>query len=434
MVAGQAIDLDRVRRILAANDSARLRTWLACCTGCGLCAESCFVYLAEGDPKTSPAYKFKATLGRMLKKRLQIDRAFLEECREMAWGRCTMCKRCGRHCPFGVDVSVIIALVRAICFSQGIYPARLGELAENHLRTGNHSAVEPEEWIETCEWMAEEAADEVLGAEIPVERQGARYLYTVNPREPVFHPEELGQAAKIFTLAKESWTVGRSGFDATNLPLFAGHREGAGRAVSLVYDKARELSCEAVLITECGHALRSLLREGPYLAGIPGGKPPLPIVHSIQVFHRYLTEGRLKLDPAKLPKGPVTYQDPCNLSRNGGLSEIGLELAGMVSHDLRPMTPSGEDNHCCGGGAGIIPSGPDWKKARLRNGRAKADQIRATGAEVVLAPCHNCQDQIRDLNQEHGLGVRVMSFKEVIAEAVIIPPEMQPPESAGEGG
>jgi len=31
---------------------------------------------------------------------------------------------------------------------------------------------------------------------------------------------------------------------------------------------------------------------------------------------------------------------------------------------------------------------------RLEYGKTKANQIRETGAEIVMAPCHNCRDQI----------------------------------------
>ena len=35
-----------------------------------------------------------------------------------------------------------------------------------------------------------------------------------------------------------------------------------------------------------------------------------------------------------------------------------------------------------------------YDEERLLYGRMKVDQIRATGAELVIAPCHNCRDQI----------------------------------------
>jgi len=56
----------------------------------------------------------------------------------------------------------------------------------------------------------------------------------------------------------------------------------------------------------------------------------------------------------------------------------------------------------------------------------KADQIKATGAKIVITPCHNCYDQIKDLNEEYDLGVKVLSLKEVICEQMVIPEEFKP--------
>jgi ferredoxin len=43
------VDASRVRQILDANHGARIRTWMSICSRCGLCAESCFVYVSN-DP------------------------------------------------------------------------------------------------------------------------------------------------------------------------------------------------------------------------------------------------------------------------------------------------------------------------------------------------------------------------------------------------
>ena len=61
------------------------------------------------------------------------------------------------------------------------------------------------------------------------------------------------------------------------------------------------------------------------------------------------------------------------------------------------------NNFCCGagGGAWAMP----YNEERIYYGRIKADQIRNTGAEIVVAPCHNCRDQImKDLTKECNLG------------------------------
>ncbi len=423
------LNTGKVREILDANNGARIRTWLSICSRCGLCAESCFVYLAnDRDPKLSPAFKFKRTLGEMYRRKGKVDADFLESCFDVLWLQCTMCKRCAMYCPFGIDVASMIALARGICYTQGVTPESLAEFTKNCRETGNHMGLPPEELVDTCEWMVEETEDDYQGVTIPIDKPGAKYMYTINPREPVYYPQDIANAAIIFAMAEEDWTLPSFGWDCTNLPMFAGDRPLAGQVVRNVYEKAQALGAEKVLITECGHAYRSLAFEGPYLAGYVDGKPPVEIVHYVQLLYEYLRDGRIKIDPAKKIKEPVTYQDPCNVSRNGGLWEIARKIIPYIVEDFRDMSPNRNRNHCCGGGGGIMPMGPKFKPTRIASGRVKAEQIRDTGAGVVIAPCHNCFDQIRDLSEEYELGVKVISFKEIICESMIVPDKFKPPE------
>jgi Fe-S oxidoreductase len=420
------VDQDKIRQILNANNGARIRTWLGICSRCGLCAESCFVYLAnDRDPKLSPAYKFRHTLGEMYRRKGRVTREFLEKCYEICWLQCTLCKRCSIFCPFGIDIATMIVVARNICHSQGFKPKSLSDFSENCRKSGNHMAIPAEELIDTCEWMAEETEDEYKGVEIPIDRPNVKYMYTINPREPVYYPQDISNAAVILAAAKESWTIPSFGWDCTNLPMFCGDRDLAGQQVRNVYEKALELGVEKILVTECGHAYRSLAFEGPYMAGYKGGKPPVEIVHFVRLMYEYLRDGRITIDPVKKIKGPVTYQDPCNVSRNGGLWEEARRIIPYIVEDFRDMSPNRDHNHCCGGGGGIMPMGPAYKPARMAAGRVKAEQIRATGAKIVIAPCHNCFDQINDLSEEYDLGVKAVALKEILVESIIIPDHMQ---------
>jgi Fe-S oxidoreductase len=425
------VDVAKVRAILAANNGARIRSWISICSCCGLCAESCFVYVSnDRNPRLSPAYKFRRTLGEMIRRKGKVDRAFLEKCYEIAWLQCTLCKRCSMYCPFGIDVATMIAITRSVCHSQGVTPKQLAFFSDHCDRTGNHMGIPVEELVDTCKWMVEEVEDDYRGVDIPVDQPSVKYMYTINPREPVYYPQDISNAAIIFAAAKESWTIPTFGWDCTNLPMFAGNRDLAGKQVENVYEKALELNAQHVLITECGHAYRSLAFEGPYLAGYPDGKPPLEIVHYVQLLYEYLRDGRIKIDPAKKIKEPITYQDPCNISRNGGLWEHARKIIPYIAEDFRDMAPNREHNHCCGGGGGIMPMGPDYKPFRMASGKLKADQIKETGAKIVITPCHNCFDQINDLSEEYELGITAFSLKEIIVEAMIIPDHMKlEPES-----
>jgi Fe-S oxidoreductase len=314
------IDTPKARQILDAHGGARIRTWMSICSRCGLCAKSCFVYLSnDRDLRLSPAYKVRYSLNEMHRRKGRFDRAFLEKAYEICWLQCTMCKRCSIYCPFGIDIASMIMAARNVCYSQGVRAGRLAEFTENCRQSGNHMNLPPEELIATCEWVAEEVQEEFSGVGIPIDQPNVKYMYTINPREEVFFPQDITDAAVLLTAVRESWTMPSFGWDCTNLPMLAGDREMGGRQVQNLYEKARDLGSEYILITECGHANRSLVYEGPYRAGYPDGKPPVKIKHFVQLIYEYLRDGRIRIDPQKKLTVPVTYQDPCNISRNGGL-------------------------------------------------------------------------------------------------------------------
>ncbi|KIX15170.1 (Fe-S)-binding protein [Dethiosulfatarculus sandiegensis] len=422
------VETASIKAILKTNHSARLRTWLEICTGCGLCADACLFYLTnDKDPKMSPAYKARATLGEMIRKKGKFDRDFLVKAKEIAFGDCTLCRRCSMFCPFGIDIAAMIMVARTVLDSQGEIPQGLKDAKKNILATGNQMGMPDEEWLETCEWMADEYGEDVGGIECPADKPGVKYMYTVNPREPMFYPQDMGMMFQIFKVARESWTVPSKGWDDTNLAMFCGDKSISGLMVKPMYDQAVKLGVKYILTTECGHAYRSAAFEGPYYLDIPGGNPPVPVKHAVQLLWEYVVrDKRVLIDPEKRPSEGVTIQDPCNISRNGGLWVMMRELAHALCPDFRDPDPKEEYNHCCGGGGGYIPMGPEYKERRMTSGRLKAEQLKKTGAKTIIVACHNCFDQITDLNKKYELGLRIVSFKELIVESMIIPEEMRP--------
>lgn len=77
------------------------------------------------------------------------------------------------------------------------------------------------------------------------------------------------------------------------------------------------------------------------------------------------------------------------------------------------MSPNRELNFCCGGGGGLVAI-PEWSDFRLKVGKPKADQIRRTGAKVIITSCDNCRHQITGLNEHYRLGIRVSSVSELL--------------------
>ena len=301
---------------------SRTRTWLEICAHCGLCANSCFLYTANNrDPKQVPSYKIQSTLGEMLRRKGQVDTKFMIDTMEVAWAKCTCCNRCGTYCPHGIDMGVMFSYLRGVLYSQGFVPWELKIGAGMHRVYGAQMDVTTEDWVDTCEWMAEENAEEWPGLEIPIDKEDCDVMYILNAREPKHYPEDVAQAAILFHVAGEKWTVPSVGWENTSLSLFAGDWEACANNVKRIYGAVDRLRPKMVVGTECGHAHRATVVEGPYWAGREDGKPPVPFLHYVEWLADALRKGKIKIDPAKRLKMPVTLQDSCNYIRNHGLAE-----------------------------------------------------------------------------------------------------------------
>ncbi len=64
-----------------------------------------------------------------------------------------------------------------------------------------------------------------------------------------------------------------------------------------------------------------------------------------------------------------------------------------------------------------------YEAERIYYGRVKAKQIMDTGAKMVVAPCHNCRDQImKTLTKEFDLDIETKYLWELVADSLIVEP------------
>ena len=99
----------------------KMKLSLKICAHCGLCAESCFIYVTRGKkPEYMPSHKMIHSIGKLYKKKGKVNWETLEEIKEIAWKRCVLCTRC--YCPLGIDIPEMISLARSICRSQNVLP------------------------------------------------------------------------------------------------------------------------------------------------------------------------------------------------------------------------------------------------------------------------------------------------------------------------
>src|SRR3970040_1033651 len=157
----------------------------------------------------------------------------------------------------------------------------------------------------------------------PVDVEGAEYMVVLTSIEIMGFPEAIGALARVFRQAGATWTIPSAGFEATNVGVQMGSRDVAAALLSRIVDAAERLKVKTVISPECGHAYSALRWEGPNLLGRRYG---FEVVQISELLDRFVREGRLRLrgkDPRRL-----TFHDPCQLVRRGGLTGGPRRLAG----------------------------------------------------------------------------------------------------------
>ena len=406
---------------------------LVACVHCGNCTDSCHYVLANpGDPTYAPAYKadkirtlFKRHYdwtGRVLpwwvKARSVYTDEDLEELKDTVFGKCTNCRRCTLNCPMGVDYATFNRMARGLLVSVGVMPEGVAVVSKDQWEIGNQMGVLKEDYIDTLDWLSEEMEMEYedSDARIPIDKEDADIVYSINPREVKYDPRTIQDAAKIFYHAGANWTMPSEGWDMTNFGLFSGDDALGGAVGRRLYEKVSELRGKKLVISECGHGYRSTRCEAPNWGQVD---VPFVMESSVLTMLDYVKSGKIKVDKTRNAE-PVTFHDSCNNARSCGLTEEPRELLNLVCTDFREMYPNRAENYCCTGGGGAM-SMSEYTPRRLKSGKIKAEQLAATGTKVVVTSCHNCVDGLSDLIKHYKLDMKVTQLVNLVSVALIEP-------------
>ncbi|MCP4361781.1 MAG: (Fe-S)-binding protein [Chloroflexi bacterium] len=406
-----------------------LSTYLEACTHCGLCADACHLYRADPAAKHIPC--FKADTVRKVYQRhfTPLGRLFpwlygvhdLNEDDLDAWVepvfQCTMCRRCTIECPLGIDNAAIIATARTILAKAGKAPPTLAEHARLACDVGSPLGMSREKFLDRVEWIEEELQDDLDDDDftVPIDVVGADILFIPASLEVMKYPFTFLACLKILHVAGASWTLSSERFDVTNYGVFLGDPEITRTIAMRDIEEAKRLGVNTMVTSECGHAYRALRWEAPDWFQEP---LPFAVKNIVELADEWVKEGRLELDSSANTQA-VTYHDPCNITRNGGVIEEPRRLLQASVQEFREMTPNRERNWCCGGGGGFH-SMPEYNDVRLQSGLMKANQIRGTETAVVATTCANCQIQLGDLSEHYELGVKCVSVTDLVAQALVI--------------
>ena len=397
---------------------------LEVCARCGLCAEACHYYVSDPRPEHVPAARAEQLrqvyrpehdwLSRLLPawtNAAPLTEERLAQMAQTAFTKCTLCHRCTVNCPMGLDTPLLMATVRAMATASGHAPEILEMLADAAIEKGR----DPDSYLEFFRDSIHDIEKELQAltghpeARIPLQRKGAKMLYVALAGAHTILP-----AAAIFDAVGEDWTL--SIFEASNYAVFLNDLPRAKEIARRILDEAKELGVEEIVISECGHAYQAMRWAAPNWFG---DDFTFRVRSIVEVIADYIQQGKLHLDPTANPDR-ITYHDPCNLARKGGVIEEPRIILNAAALRFTELTPNREEAYCCGGGSGLVAV-PEYYDIRMAAGKAKAEQIRRSGAHIVAAACENCRLQIGDLKEHYSLNYEVTALTDLVVRAMRLP-------------
>jgi heterodisulfide reductase subunit D len=380
------------------------------CYQCERCSSGC---------PTVPAMKYRpAQMMRMaqfgLEDRLAADASI--------W-RCLGCDTCTAHCPHDLSVRRLVEVMRQHVMQErylvsgvdaldGDEALRKGVRALGMLgeRIGLHHNVSGEDNAARLAWT-DNLDEKPEGLVQDTEAELAYYVGCVSAMFPMSYgiPQSfagaLGRAGVRFTtLGGDEWCCGYP-------LLMAGQLKQAEELIRHNVERMQALGVPRV-VTTCPSCYHMWHHAYPDIIGKPLG---FEVVHAVEVLSDLVTEGRLELvEPRRA--GVVTYHDPCDLGRKGGIYDAPRNvLRSVPGYTFVEMQQSREHALCCGGGGDLETFDPDLVEEVAAQRIAQAAEIEAT---VLVSACPQCVRTLSKAARANKVRVRVMDITQFVSMAL----------------
>ncbi len=405
---------------------------IAHCNRCGFCQAACPIFRSTGHE------------GGVARGRLALLRALIEN--RIPWSAdleeplydCLLCGACTSNCFPAIPTSEIVIRARAeylqavgrksihrLLFENLLpYPRRL-HLAARAVALGKNSGLSRlAQALGLLRIFGHDfACAAAIVTRLPAQPLRARFKPGVYPgqgrgsRMRVAYYIGCGvdivtQAAGEATLALLRQTAGEVCLLETNccgLPAWSygdlpAARNLAAKNLSLIGNGGFD-----AIVTDCS-SCASFIKQYPRL--FPEGDPRRETALDTARRVRDLCEWAAPeaAPPSTILRGRrVTFHDPCHLSRGQGLAQRPREILRRIPETEFVELP--EADWCCGGAGSYALAHYDLAMRVLDR---KMENLKKTGAEVLVTTCPACIIQLSHGVRRHGLDVDVKHLAEVL--------------------
>lgn len=397
---------------------ASTAAFFSSCVHCGMCAHACLFYTETGDPKYVPIHKlepmrrvwsseftFYGKFLSLIGLGPKVTDDLLKEWQELVYNGCSLCGRCSMVCPVGNDITGMIRKQREGMVAAGYAPDGLKGASTRAVKIGSPMGVT----LKAVQAQVKHVEKDT-GLTIPFDKEGAEYLVLMSSMEIMNYPEYLEAITRIFDHVGASWTLASDAFEATNSGIQIGSSDIARELVTRIVDAAERLKVKTVISPECGHAYTALRWEGPNLIGRPYN---FKARHILEVLDDFRARGLLKTEGFEDER--MTFHDPCQLVRRGGVVEQPRRLIDMVVKDFVEMEDAGKMNWCCGAGGGVSAI-EEAHELKLTAFNVKRRQLEGVKPDKLITACANCRIQLEEGLEENNMDIPVIGLTETLAE------------------
>lgn len=370
------------------------------CGRCGNCRSVCPVYHVIGWESSTPRGKIsiaKEVFARGEQKTIEDE--FVQRATQ-----CTLCGACSNVCSTCIDTRSLWLELRKKIAGAGKAPDAYVNLKNNLLEKKNISNFSNDdrlEWAEDLDIDPEEI-DNQEDAEVCYFVGCVSSFYPQAASIPLAICEILSEAGVNYTtMGGQEWCCG--------YPLLsAGFADDVEPFVEHNTDRVKELGVKT-LITSCATCYNFWKNEcQEALQGYD-----LEVLHVSEYLARLIREGRIELNEMD---EVVTYHDPCDLGRNGGIFEDPREIIQSIPEvQFVELKHHHADSMCCGGGGNLQSVDPGLASNITA---LRIEEVKETGATLLVSSCQQCEQMLRAEIKKQGLNVRVVDISELVLEAM----------------
>ena len=363
------------------------------CIKCGLCLATCPVCKELLFEKYTPRGKIQ------LARYYSLGELDLSSHYQDIFTKCLLCGACVTTCPSGVELNkVFISMREEIAKKKGVHH-KMEELVRSLVVNYNISGEDNSQRGEWRDFLKDLPSHMYQKGKAEV----VYFVGCVASFFPMVHkiPQNLVRILELtdvdFTiLGGEEWCCG--------FPLIgAGVSEKSREMMKHNLEKVNELEAKRVVFS-CPSCYRTWQEYYD---------TDLELLQSTQLIEKLINEGTIRLGAVNTT---VTYHDPCDLGRNGGIYDAPRQiLKSIPGLNLVELENRLAQSVCCGGGGNLEMADPVLSGTLAQK---KLDEIKRTGAKTVVTSCQQCVRTIKSRARRQKINLDVRDITELVLKAM----------------